>query len=85
MYQKSSKAGSRSEISQWNNPEQTELNKMENILTIMRHLPLQHSVQVDSTTGSSGTKDNQTTDPDKNVCGHLKKDVSCYNVGHQVR
>ena len=51
----------------------------------MRHLPLQHSVQVDSTTGSSGTKDNQTTDPDKNVCGHLKKDVSCYNVGHQVR
>ena len=43
MYQKSSKAGSRSEISQWNNPEQTvdvsKLNKMGNILILMRDLP----------------------------------------------
>ena len=45
---------------------------------------LPNFVQVDSSS-SSGIKDNQTTDPDQNVCGHLKKDVSCYNVGHQVR
>ena len=81
MYQKSSKAGSRSEISQWNNPEQTvdvsKLNKMGNILIIMRHLPLQDFVQVD--TSSSGIMDNQTTDPDQNVCGHIKKEVSCGN------
>ena len=37
MYQKSSKAGSKSEISQWNNPEQTVdvSNKMGNILMIV--------------------------------------------------
>ena len=79
MYQKSSKAGSRSEISEWNNPEQTvevsKLNKMGNILIIMRLLPLQHFLQVDSS--SSGIMDNQTIDPDQNVCGHLKKEVSC--------
>ena len=83
MYQKSRKAGSRSEISQWSNPEQTvdvsKLNKMGNIRTIMKHLPLQqHSVQVDSSSSSaSGIKNNHTTDPDQNVCGHLKKEVSC--------
>ena len=36
---------------------------------------LQHFVQVD--TSSSGIMDNQTTDPDQNVCGHVKKEVSC--------
>ena len=88
MYQKSSKAGSRSEISQWNNPEQTgdasKLNKMGNILTMKRHPPLQHFVQVDTSTSSSGIKDNQTTDPDQNVCGHLKKEVSSERISHQV-
>ena len=81
MYQKSSKAGSRSEISQWNSPEQTVevsklMGKMGNILITMRQPPLQQFVQVDGS--SSGIKDNQTTtDSDLNVCGHLKKEVSC--------
>ena len=43
---------------------------------IVWHLPLQHFVQVD-TSSSSGIMDNQTNDHDQNVCGHLKKEVNC--------